>query len=288
MKKTLQFFAGASLLCAASFTLAAQSADPPKILRIYREDIKEGKGAGHEKSEARFAQMLARVKYPSNSLAMTTMSGLAQAWFMEGHESYASIGETDTFVGQAPQVKGQFETLDAQDAEFRASSRTWIAEFRPGMSYHASQIVENLAKMRYFNVITFRVRLDRDQDFADLAKSAVAALDKSHSDQPVATYQIVSGAPNGTYLLFEPCASLTALDGGAARGQAMMQAMGTSGMAKFTKSAGETIASSDAMLFAINPRMSYPPKAVLDADPDYWKPKPAKAAAPAKPAAPTK
>ena len=117
-----------------------------------------------------------------------------------------------------------------------------------------------------------------------MAKSAVAALDKSGSDQPVATYQIVSGAPNGTYLLFEPSASLKSLDDGPARGQAMMQAMGDAGMKRFIKNAGETIASSEAVLFAINPRMSYPPKAVVDADPEYWKPKPAKAA-PAKPAA---
>jgi hypothetical protein len=51
-------------------------------------------------------------------------------------------------------------------------------------------------------------------------------------------------------------------------------------MAKYNKLQAETIMSSEFTLFAINPKMSNPPKEFIAADPGFWAPKPA-----AKPAA---
>jgi hypothetical protein len=266
------------LLCAASFTLSAQQPGPPKVLRIYREDIKEGKGSAHEKVEARWAQTMARLKYPANSLALTSMSGTSQAWFLEGHDTFASIGDAEAFFNK-PAYKAEIDALDAQDAELRASSRQWIAVFRNDLSYRIGQLMEGIPKARYVNVLIFRVHQGRDQEFVDLGKTAIAALGKSGSDQPVAVYQVISGAPNGMFLLFEPSSSLKTLDDAPARSEAMMTAMGDAGSKRFTKSAGETLASTESLLFAINPKMSYPPKEVAAGDPDFWTPKAAKPAA---------
>ena len=286
MIRTLRILAGSSLLYAASLSLSAQQPmAPPPVLRIFREDIKEGRGPAHEKTEANWAQMLAQNKYPNNSLALVSLTGPSQAWFLEAHASFASIGQAEAFVGQNPAVKTQFETLDSQDSEYRAGSRTWIAVYQPEMSFKAQQLVETLPKARYFNVLLFRVRQDHAQQFVDLGKTAVAALQKAISDQPVATYQVVSGAPNGTYILFEPTASLASIDNAPARSQAMFQAMGSSGAAQFNKMAGETVASVESLLFSINPRMSYMPSDFTAGDPEFWTPKPP--AAPAK-AAPKK
>jgi len=266
------------MLCAATLILSAQQPGPPKVLRIFREDIKEGKGSAHEKVEARWAQTMARIKYPCYSLGMTSLTGTSQAWFLEGHDSFASIGEAEAFLGK-PAVKPEIDALDAQDAELRAGSRQWIAVFRNDLSYRIGPMMESLPKMRYVNVLVFRIHQGRDQEFVDLGKTAVAALGKSGSDQSVAVYQIVSGAPNGTYLLLEPSASLKTLDDAPARGEAMMNAMGDAGSKRFIKSAGETVASVESLLFTVNPKMSYPPKEVAAGDPDFWTPKPAKPAA---------
>jgi len=274
---TRRLLAG-GLLCAASFALSAQQPGPPKVLRIFREDIKEGKGSAHEKVETRWAQTMARLKYPANSLALTSMSGTNQAWFLEGHDSFASIGETEAFFNK-PAYRAEIDALDAQDAELRASSRQWIAAFRNDLSYRMEQLMESIPKARYVNVLIFRIHQGRDQEFADLAKTAIAALGKSGSDQPVAVYQVVSGAPNGMYLLFEPSASLKTLDDAPARGEAMMNAMGDAGSKRFVKSVGETVASEEVLLFTINPKMSYPPKEVAAGDPNFWTPKAAKPAA---------
>jgi len=280
MKRSFCTLIGTGLLCAA-FQLAAQPpTEPPPVLRIFREDIKEGKGAAHEKSEAKFAQAMLKNKYPVNSLGMTSVSGTNQAWFLEAHASFASIGQS-----QAALDSPEFGTLDILDAESRASSRSWIAVYRADMSYHAKELVETLPKARYFNVITFRVRQGKDEEFAAVAKAAVAALAKSGSDQSAVAYQIVSGAPSGTYLLFEPTASLKTLDDQPARSQAFARAMGDSGMKKFMKDVADAVASTEAVLFQFNPKMSYVSKDFAAVDPDFWTPKPAKTVTSAKPAA---
>ncbi len=280
MKRSLCTLIGTGLLCAA-FQLAAQpNSDPPPVLRIFREDIKEGKEAAHEKTEAKFAQAMLKNKYPVNSLGMTAISGPNQAWFLEAHASFASIGQS-----QAALDSPEYGTLDTLDAESRASSRSWIAVYRGDMSYHPKEMMDTLPKARYFNVITFRVRQGKDEEFAAVAKAAVAALTKAVSDQPAAAYQVVSGAPNGIYLLFEPTAALKTFDDQPARSQAFARALGDSGMKKFMKDVTDAVASTESVLFQFNPRMSYVSKEFAAVDPDFWTPKPAKTVTSAKPAA---
>src|SRR5260370_12316798 len=141
-------------------------------------------------------------------MALVSLTGPSQAWFLEAHASFASIGQAEAFVGQNAAVKTQFETLDSQDAEYRSSSRSWIAVYHPEMSFHAKELMDTLPKARYFNVILFRIRQDHGAEWVDLAKTAIAALQKAVSDQPVVTYQVVSGSPNTTSILSAPTTSL--------------------------------------------------------------------------------
>jgi hypothetical protein len=225
---------------ATSSPLVAQ--EPPKILAIFREDIKEGKGAAHEQSESRFMRAAAAAKFPVNVIGLQSLTGTSQAWFLEAHDSFESIGKTQAAM-QNPELGG----LDALDEEFRSGSRSWIAVYRPELSFHGQQLMQTLPKMRYFNVITMRARLHYQEEFALLAKMAVAAAERSMDDQPVATYQVVSGAPSGLYIFFEPSASLKALDEAPARSQNMLQAMGDA-RPTFMKLAGDTIAQEEALL----------------------------------------
>lgn len=271
MTRSVYTLIGTGLLCAA-FQLSAQMPDPPKVLQIVREDIKEGKAGAHQQSEAKVAQLLAKNKFP-NYLGMTSMTGPSQAWFLEAYESFASIGEAGASLDKLP----EFGTLDALDAEYRNGSRTWMAVYRPDLSYHGAELMAGLPKARYFDIVTIRVRFEHDAEFADLAHTMIDAAGKAGSDQPVAMYQIVSGMPNGTYLLLEPMASLSSLDSGQERSRAIFQAMGDSASKRFLKAAGETIANEEAVLFQIDPRMSNVSKALASGDPEFWNPAPAKA-----------
>jgi len=273
MRKTLRVLFLGSLLGSGVELAAQELTAPPPVLRIFREDIKEGKGAAHEKSESAFMHAAARAKYPAHVLGTTAETGPSQAWFFEDHNSFASITETD-----AAFEKGDLGTLDAADGELRSGSRALIAVYRPDLSYRAKELVEKLPKARYVNMIMIRVRLGQDQAFSELGKTMIAAAEKSGDDQPVATYQIVSGAPSGTYMLLEPTDSMKSLDTAVQRSRALYQAMGEGGRQRVDKMAGETMMNQESTLLTINPKMSYVSKEFAAGDPDFWTPKPVRAA----------
>ena len=240
-------------------------AQPPKVLRIFREDIKEGKGGAHERSETAFMQAAAKANFPAHILGLTNFTGTSQAVFLEAFDTFASIAEAAAVLDTP-----EFAKLDAADAELRISQRSVIAAYRPDLSYAADKT--DLPKMRYFNIETIRVREGQGQKFAELVKLVVSAAEKSHDNQPVATYEVVSGAPNGTFLVLEPMESLKSLDQGPQREQALMQAVQNG--PQTMRELGETVASGETILFAINPQMSYVPKEWVTASPDFWTPKP--------------
>ena len=266
----------------APLLIGQEAPEPPKLLLIIREDIKEGKGAAHEQNEARFMRAAAAAKFPVNILGLQTITGTSQAWFLEPYDSFESIGKS-----RAAMQNPELGNIDALDGEYRSGSRSWIAAYRPELSFHGQQLMQSLPKMRYFNIITMRTRQEHDQDFVELGRMAVAAAERSMGDQPVATYQVVSGAANGTYLLFEPSESLKALDEAPERSHNRFQAMGDAGAKRFMKMAGETIAQQEALLFALDPKMSYVSREIIAADPAFWNPHREEPGEPAKDAKPT-
>jgi hypothetical protein len=262
MKSTVVVLLAVMPLC------AQQSSAPPRVLRIFCEHIKEGKGAAHEKTEAAFMQAAAKANYPSQILGLTAMTGTSQAWFLEGHATFASITQAASVL-DTPEFTG----LDAADAELRTGSQSMIAIYRADLSYAAEKA--NLAKIRFFSIETVRLIPGPDQKFAEAAKALVAGAEKSGDNQPVAAYEVVSGAPNGTYLLLQPMESLKSLDDEPQRRRALRQAM-TSGDPERNMAAA--MANSESILFAVSPQMSYVPKEWITAAPDFWKPKPVETA----------
>ncbi len=208
-------------------------------------------------------QTAAKDKYPSHILGMASITGTAQAVFLEAHDTIGSIADSQAFMDRP-----EFATIDAADAEMRATQRSMIAVYRPELSFGADKI--NLAKMRFFNIETIRIREGQGRRFGEFAKTLAAGAAKSGDDQAVATYEIVSGAPGGTYLLLEPMESLKSLDEGPKRERALLQAAGM-GQLDYDHQKSETIASEESILFAVNPTMSYIPKEWVTVSPDFWK-----------------
>ena len=160
MKYVIRWLLASALLC------AQPPAGPPKLLRIYREDIKEGKGSAHAKVETRWAQTLARLKYPANLIAMISMTGNTQAWSLEAHESFADIGNTDTFYIN-PANRPDIDAMEAQDAEFRLASRTLIAVFRSDVSSRPAQLMQDVSKAPFMSVVIIRIHPGREREFTE-------------------------------------------------------------------------------------------------------------------------
>src|SRR5271166_6073520 len=117
MIRILRPLSGVGMLMAMAALLSAQEApQPPKVLLIVREDIKEGKSGAHEQSESQFMRAAAAAKFPTNILGMNAITGTAQAWFLEPYDSFESIGKS-----RAAMAKPELGTIDASDAEFRTT-----------------------------------------------------------------------------------------------------------------------------------------------------------------------
>jgi hypothetical protein len=271
----------ASVIFVTGFQAVAQDAPAlPKVLRIIREEVKQGKDAAHEKTEANFAKLAAKHKFGANYLGCNVVAGPSDAWFFEAHDSFKAIQNTDDARAKNPAMKADLSMADGLDGELRSSSSTMIAILRDDLSYRASQFAQELPKTRYFNMTIARLRPFTDMRFAELGKQIIAANEKANIDLPTAIYQVVSGGPTGMYLIFQPMKSMETMDSVPARSAAMMQAMGMDKITALYKNAGEVITGTQTFLLAINPKMSYVGKDIADQDPDFWTPKPAMTAKP--------
>jgi hypothetical protein len=273
------------ILSGLSVPLMAQTPfKPAPVVEIFRESIKEGRGAAHEKVETEFAAAFRKANFPAHYVALASISGPGEVWFIQPMASFAISEEYDKAEEKEP-LKSAIAMMDSRDGELRSSSRTLWAVHRPDLSYGIDHC--NVAKARVVTVGTYRVRLGRDDDFAAGGKQLLDTYAKANIQACLLGYQVVAGAPSGTYLFFGLMESMKDLDGEPERMQKLQNAMGKENFAKFMRGTGDIFISMDEAMFQVKPGMSYPPQSYVDADPAFWKPKaaPKPAATAAAPAA---
>ena len=119
---TRLFWSTASAVVVLGLVTQAQApAPPPNVLRIFEENVKVGKSAAHDKHEANWVKAWAAGKHPGQSLAMKTIAGPPQAWFIEGHESMAAVEKLEKDLEKMTALSAQNDLLLAQ--EDRKSTR---------------------------------------------------------------------------------------------------------------------------------------------------------------------
>jgi hypothetical protein len=270
---------GASMLRAQD-----QNSSIPKVLVIDREMVKFGKDAGHEKNEAAFARAAAAAKSPDHYLAVTTMSGPSEAWFLVGFNSYADWQKASEYDNQ-PKVQAAFGPLQEKDADYVSDSSQILATYNEKWSYRPDV---NIAEMRYFEIETIRLRQGHDKDWEALVALYQATAAKANLDEHDIFFEARYGAPEGTIYIFSPLKSLADLDTAMGAGKAFEEALGADGQKKMAELEAAAFASDSATLARFNPEMSYAPEDWVKSDPDFWKPKHAMAMAPKAAAAPGK
>jgi hypothetical protein len=148
-----------------------------------------------------------------NVLALTSISGPAETWLIEAHDSFEGPEALDTAL--AYNVPG--ETM-------------------------------------------YRIRADPESDFASLIAQRRRALDSVNLDRPEIAYQVVSGAPAGTYLFLCPLAALKQLDN-AVHAPAHMEGSSQIELIR------------ERMLLRMEPRLSYVSDAFAAENIDFWRAK---------------
>jgi hypothetical protein len=243
---------------------------PAPVINIDIEMIKEGKSAVHEKVEAEWSATLRKAGFPANYYAFAAMSGSNQVWWIQPMPSFAANEEYEKFTAKEP-LKSSLDNLDSRDGELRVSSRQMWAVFRPDLSYKPESC--NLAKTRFVDLATYRIKLGKDDDLVNGAKVIFDAYRKSNVDMCLLSYEVTAGAPTGTFLFANLMDSMKFLDAEPEREKAMKAGMPESTYQQLMKGTGDVFVSMEDNLFEVKPGMSLPSQAVIDADPAFWKPK---------------
>jgi len=276
-----------SVLLPVGMSLMAAAQDksmghmPPKVLVATREYTKPGKsGTLHEKTESAFVQAMMHAKWPTHYLAMESLSGKNRALFFTGYESFEAW-EKDTLATQKDKMlSSALDKAWAADGDLLSDTDGAVLAFKEEYSFRPEV---DIAHTRYFEISAWQVKQGHEKDWDEIVKLVKEAY-KKIPDAHWSAYLAVYGRPDTTYIIFNPMKSLAEVDKNLMENKDFEAAMGEEGMKKLGELSARGIESSQTNLFAINPRMSYVGEDWIKADPDFWKPKAAAAAAAKKPA----
>lgn len=270
-------------LLASSIPLVAQDdgARPaPNVLQIFREVVKPGRAAAHEKVEVGWPKAFRASKNSPRYIGMISITGPSEAWFVSGYPSYEAWEKQSKAEEADPVLSAEQSRLAAADGELLENVRSIIARFREEMSHRPPL---NIGSYRYMNVVTVRVRPGMQGKFTEMRKMVKAAHEKAGLKDYYSVFEVQSGMPGPTYMIFIPMKSLKEADeaGPLHSSPAYLEALGgEEGQKKMSELASAAVLNNESAVFAFNPRISVPPPEYTLADAEYWNPKPVLATAP--------
>ena len=287
MKKSLLMLLVLLSACSAALAQATPAPPgPPKVLYIVREDIKPGMMPAHTKHSAHFVSIFGKLQTPNFRIALVPIAGNEnEVVYLTGAESFAQLEgvlqATDKKMAAATGVtRVDLNNLQGEAPQMHNAMRDMLTVYRPELSFNPGV---PLPQMRYFNITTVRLKPGKDAAYADYVQKIVnVARDKAKIDNlHIAVFQVVSGMPGGTYLIFRPMKSLGELD---AQVNTRVRAAMSEDMRKDAdKTYNDAVMSSETSTYWMTPEMSYVEKEFAAVDPSFWNPKPEPVAAKPKP-----
>jgi hypothetical protein len=251
---------------------------PPNILQIQREFTKPGKGGAlHEKTESAYVAAAKAGKAPFHYFALTSLSGPDRALFLSGYESLAAMEAEHKAM--PPATAATLDRLNVPDGDLLSSADSSIMKLVPEQSMNT----HDLKGARYMELSLYKIKPGHEAEWDEAVKMVKAGYAKGVPSASWATFRELYGVPGDEYLVIQTAKSAAELDTEIMAGPRFVEAMGAAGMKKLDELSAAAIESEQTNLFAIDPKMSLPPKEWVDAEPDFWAPKPVpmKKAAPA-------
>jgi hypothetical protein len=256
---------------------SADMSKPAPIMVIYKEDVKPGRVPAHDQLEASYARTYSKMPGSRYYLAMNSVTGPNQAWFMQPYSSLEEVAKEAQANEQAPMpVRASLRQIAAGEVENLTDQKAITTVYREDLSFNAS--MKNVPQSRYCEVVTYRVLPGHDAEFAEAAKLVRTAYEKANIPMQWATYQVFAGAPAGTYYVFRTVDSLDKLDPTNMKMmQAVNTALGEDGEKRLMGLVSNGQISRELNIYAFNPQTSYAPPEFVEAD-SFWAPQPAQMA----------
>ncbi len=261
-----------ALLFAGAGTALAQGlpTSQPALIQIFREQVKLGRSADHARIEAGWPAAFAKAKSPNYYLAMTSLTGASEAWFVVPYASNAVAAAEIKLEESDSTLAAELQRLSRADAEVLNDARSIQAVARTDLSHGT---FPNLAKQRYWEITIYRVRPGHVMDFETAAKAYGAATDRTAPGFSYRVYQVTAGMPGPTFLVFSSVESYAQFDDMTANQMKTMQNLTPEERTTVQKFSADGLLNWEANRFQLNPVMSYVSAETRATDPTFWMPK---------------
>lgn len=264
-----------ALLAISALPLFAAESAPglptsqPKLLTIEREFVKAGRRADHARNEAGWPAAMEKAKSPEYYLALVSMTGGSEAWYMIPQESHAAAAAAMKRDDKNPELSAELERLAARDAEFVDRVQTIQARARPDLSFGK---FPDLAKVRFYEITIYSVKPGHTEDFDAIAKAYGVARGRVAPNSGYRVYEVIAGMPDTTYLVMSSVEDYGAFDGAMTDHEKTMAAANPDEQKLFAKY-GDTISRAETNRFRVDPVQSYVAQETRAKDPEFWKSK---------------
>lgn len=241
----------------------------PKLLSIIREQIKVGKGAAHARHEAGWPAAYAKANSPDYYLALKSMTGPSEVWYIAPAESHAQVAATMKRESADPVLSAEVARLAVADAEYVDAVINLQAAARPDLS---TTEFPDLAKARFYEITLIRPQPGKAPLFEAIAKAYNAARKRVNPNYSARVYTITAGMPGPVYLIIMSVPDYAEFDREGAEHSAALGGATPAEKEVFDKWY-DMLGSEENHRFEVDPVQSYVPKAVRDSDPSFWSPK---------------
>lgn len=222
--------------------------DPPPIIQIIRKP-------GTSVTVRSYADARAMV----NAIGLRSVTGSPETWMMEAHYSFASVEDLDQRLADS-----HFPD------EAVAPPVAMIGLYRPAWSFRPAEAIRLLGRARYFNVTVFHIRPGTEDQFGEIVRLRRANADAINLDRPDLAFQVMSGAPAGTYVFIAPMQTLRAMDEGV--NPVPVYAEGIAAAKKDGKQlAADIELTREHFLFRVDPKISWVADDFAALDKDFWR-----------------
>jgi hypothetical protein len=234
---------------------------------IYRETIRLGHDAAHVQTESGWPAAYAAVKSPDTYLAMVSMTGPAEVWFVSPRESYTAWGKSMERDEANADLSATLDRLWTADAAHLDASNQIEAVAVPEASHGA---YPDLNHTRFWEITTFRVKPGHEERFVEAAKAYKAVATRGAPGMSWRVYMVTEGMPGPTYLIFSSVQTFGEFDKSMTSGEAMMKSATPAEMAILNKFSLESLVSTVSNRYRLDPKMSYVSAETKAADPALW------------------
>jgi hypothetical protein len=271
MHGSARLFVPLLALAAATAAPAAAQTLPtsePEILVITRERIRPGHEGPHTLTEAARAATYAAAGSPDYYLAMTSMTGSAEAWFVQPWATYTDWGQARARNAADPTLVSSLARTAADDAVHVERRVVVEAVAAPTLGHGTPP---NLNLVRFWHITTMLVRPGHEDAFAAAMQAYRAVVARADPNASWRVFRVTNGMPRGTFLIFSSFEAFTQFDDLASADDAVSAAMTASEREALRTFSREGVRLARSNRFSLDPTMSYVSEETRSLDPAFWR-----------------